>query len=88
MKNKKLVSFLLLFIYLLNGCTTEKANKLSAEDANLLRAIKDEVEIRALADRFSDAANRMDGAAFQELWAKQAVWKIGAPINMEFKVMY
>jgi ketosteroid isomerase-like protein len=44
-----------------------------------------ENEIRNLAYQFSDAANRKDGQAFQELWAKNGVWKIGPPINMEFK---
>lgn len=59
--------------------------KLTAEEIKSLLAVKDELEIRALADKFSDAANRVDGAAFQSLWAKNGVWEIGAPINMEFK---
>jgi hypothetical protein len=46
--------------------------------------VKDEMEIRALADKFSDAANRKDGAMFESLWAKEGVWKIGSPINVEF----
>jgi hypothetical protein len=59
--------------------------EISAADIQSLRLVKDELEIRALADKFSDAANRKDGALFQSLWAKDGVWKIGAPINMEFK---
>ncbi len=49
-----------------------------------LMALKDEMEIRALADKFSDAANRVDAATFQSLWAEKGIWKIGSPINMEF----
>lgn len=49
-----------------------------------LQQLKDEAAIRALADRFSDAANRKDGAAFQALWAKDCTWKIGPPINVAF----
>jgi SnoaL-like domain len=50
-----------------------------------LMVLKDEMEIRALADKFSDAANRVDAAAFQSLWAQGAIWKIGPPINLEFR---
>jgi hypothetical protein len=50
-----------------------------------LKALKDEIEIRALADKFSDAANRVDAAAFQSLWAEQGIWKIGPPIDLEFR---
>jgi SnoaL-like domain len=49
-----------------------------------LIALADELAIRALADKFSDAANRKDGALFQSLWATNGVWKIGDPINIEF----
>lgn len=35
--------------------------------------------------RLSDAANRIDAEAFQALWAEDGIWKIGPPINMEFK---
>lgn len=59
--------------------------ELTVEEIQSLRLVKDEMEIRALADKFSDAANRKDGETFQELWAINGVWKIGAPINMEFK---
>lgn len=58
---------------------------LSAGQIKSLLLLKDEMEIRALADKFSDAANRKDGALFQSLWATEGVWRIGPPINMEFK---
>jgi SnoaL-like domain len=59
--------------------------QISKEEIKALQLVKDELEIRGLAERFSDAANRKDGAQFQALWAKDAIWKIGPPINMEFK---
>lgn len=49
-----------------------------------LQQLADESAIRALADKFSDAANRKDGEMFQTLWAEDGVWKIGAPVNREF----
>jgi ketosteroid isomerase-like protein len=49
-----------------------------------LQQLSDESAIRALADKFSDAANRRDGEMFQTLWAEDGVWKIGAPVNQEF----
>jgi ketosteroid isomerase-like protein len=59
--------------------------QISNEEIKSLQLVKDELEIRGLAEKFSDAANRKDGSAFQALWAKDAIWKIGSPINMEFK---
>ncbi len=44
----------------------------------------DEMAIRALADKFSDAANRRDGVMFQSLWADDGQWVIGEPINRQF----
>ena len=63
----------------------EDMNQLSQAEISALLQVKDELEIRSLADKFSDAANRKDGDLFQSLWAEDGVWKIGAPINMEFK---
>lgn len=60
-------------------------NELSESEITALQMLKDEMEIRALADRFSDAANRVDGAAFQNLWATDGVWEIGPPINVTFE---
>ena len=60
-------------------------NQLTSEEVVTLQAIKDEMEIRALADKFSDAANRVDGAAFQSLWATNGVWEIGPPVNIVFE---
>lgn len=50
-----------------------------------ITAIADELAIRALADKFSDAANRKDGEMFQSLWAEEGEWIIGPPINASFK---
>lgn len=44
-----------------------------------IQAIKDELEIRNLAGRFSDAANRRDFDAFGELWTKDAKWQVLDP---------
>ena len=63
----------------------EDMNQLSQAEISALLQVKDELEIRSLADKFSDAANRKDGDLFQSLWAEDGVWKIGAPINLEFK---
>ncbi len=63
----------------------ENETQLSADEIKSLMLVKDEMDIRALADKFSDAANRIDSTAFQALWAKDGIWKIGPPINMEFK---
>ncbi len=76
-------SLVLLLTSCSNPQTTE--HQLSTDEIKSLQLVKDELEIRALADKFSDAANRKDGELFQSLWAKEAIWKIGPPINMEFK---
>ncbi len=44
--------------------------------------IRDHVEIRALGDRFADAANRRDYDAFVATFAPDGVWDIGAPMNV------
>ncbi len=62
----------------------DNQNLMSRQEIDSLLALKDELEIRALADRFSDAANRKDGDLFQSLWTEDGIWKIGDPINMEF----
>lgn len=46
--------------------------------------LKDELAIRALADKFSDAANRKDGELFASLWAPDGEWVVGPPINVAF----
>lgn len=81
----KAVTFILIVAVISFGFTSCKNNKLSEETITSLQLVKDELEIRALAEKFSDAANRKDGELFQSLWAKDAVWKIGPPINVEFK---
>ena len=74
----------ILFAITLNSCTEPK-KQLSETEIDALLQVKDKIEIRALADKFSDAANRKDGKLFQSLWAKNGIWKIGNPINVEFK---
>lgn len=81
----KAVKFILMAVLISVGFTSCESNKLSEETITSLQLVKDELEIRALAEKFSDAANRKDGELFQSLWAKDAVWKIGPPINVEFK---
>lgn len=61
------------------------ANQEQTAMKQTLQSIKDEMAIRALADQFSDAANRKDAQLFQSLWAKDAEWIIGPPINKNFK---
>ncbi|MBC8154979.1 MAG: nuclear transport factor 2 family protein [Bacteroidetes bacterium] len=53
-------------------------------DEKLVQQLMDEMAIRSLADKFSDAANRKDGAMFQSLWADDGEWVIGEPINRQF----
>ncbi len=85
MKNIKNLFVIAVLIIVVTSCSNSNIQQLSNEEIKSLQLVKDELEIRALADKFSDAANRKDGKAFQALWAKEAVWKIGPPINMEFK---
>ncbi|GAB2583358.1 nuclear transport factor 2 family protein [Spirosoma areae] len=53
-------------------------------DEKSIQPLVDEMAIRSLADKFSDAANRKDGAMFQSLWATDGAWLIGEPINRQF----
>ena len=86
MKSSMLTVLLsIFFVTLAKSQKKEDKITLTPTEIQSLMLVKDEMEIRALADKFSDAANRKDGAAFQSLWAKDGVWKIGPPINMEFK---
>lgn len=55
-----------------------------AELQQTINRLADEASIRALADMFSDAANRKDGELFASLWAPQGEWIIGPPINKRF----
>jgi hypothetical protein len=45
-----------------------------------VKRIEDELAIRNLAARFTDAVNERDHSAFRRLWADDAVWEIGAPL--------
>ena len=53
---------------------------MAADLATRLRAVEDELAIRALAARFSDCANERDYDGFADLWAAKAVWEIGPPL--------
>lgn len=44
----------------------------------------DRLDIGDLISRFSDAANRKDADAFRALWAQDATWTIGPPVNQVF----
>lgn len=44
-----------------------------------LQAIKDELEIKNLVGKFSDAANRRDDEIFGDLWTVDAVWRVLEP---------
>ena len=47
-----------------------------------LRAVEDNLEIHALAARFSDAVNERDLTAFSQLWASdRPIWDIGPPLQ-------
>jgi SnoaL-like domain len=86
MKTMLKVIGIIVLIFTLNSFQNkETKTNLTPSEIESLILVKDEMEIRALADKFSDAANRKDGDAFQALWAKNGTWKIGPPINMEFK---
>ena len=40
-----------------------------------------EHEIRALADRYTDAVNHRDWRTYEACWTEDAVWELGAPVN-------
>ena len=46
-----------------------------------LQAVEDELSIRNLAARFTDAVNERDLASFRQLWTDDAVWEIGPPLQ-------
>ena len=48
--------------------------------ADRLRAVEDELSIRNLVARFTDAVNERDTDAFRRLWTDDAVWEIGPPL--------
>jgi SnoaL-like domain len=45
-----------------------------------IKGIEDELAIRNLVARFTDAVNERDSSACRRLWADDAVWEIGAPL--------
>lgn len=49
-----------------------------------LQTLEDQQCIQAMTGRFADAANRVDDDAFIALWAEDAVWRIGPPIDKQF----
>ena len=40
-----------------------------------------EHEIRALADRYTDAVNQRDWGTYEACWTEDAVWALGAPVS-------
>lgn len=44
-----------------------------------LRAIEDELAIRNLVARFTDAVNERDRDAFRQVWTENAIWENGPP---------
>lgn len=52
--------------------------------AQRLQALEDRNTIHEMTSQFADAANRVDPDAFMALWAVDAVWQIGPPIDKEF----
>ena len=46
-----------------------------------LQAVEDELSIRDLVARYTDAVNQRDLAAFRQLWTDDAVWEIGPPLQ-------
>jgi uncharacterized protein (TIGR02246 family) len=44
-----------------------------------LKMVEDELAIRNLAARFTDAVNERDAGAFRRVWTEDAVWEIGPP---------
>lgn len=46
-----------------------------------LKAVEDELSIRNLVARYTDAVNQRDIGAFRGLWAENAVWEIGPPLQ-------
>ena len=42
-----------------------------------LQAVEDELSIRNLVARYTDAVNQRDLDAFRQLWTDDAVWEIG-----------
>lgn len=57
----------ILIIIILSSCNIGDTNKVLSEETKSLQLVKDELEIRASADKFSDAVNRVDVDAFQAL---------------------
>ena len=48
-----------------------------------VETVVDELAIRELAGRFSDAVNRRDSVLFRSLWTEDGVWDIKAPMNVK-----
>ena len=46
------------------------------------QAFADELAIRALVDRYSDAVNRRDFDTYRACWATDGVWNLGEPNNV------
>lgn len=79
--------FIVLFTSCEQGNEKDELAKLKKE-IDSLKTIQqkqaDELAIRELAHKFSDAANRRDAELFQSLWSPDGKWIIGPPVGLEF----
>ena len=48
-----------------------------------LRTVEDELAVRNLVARFTDAVNQRDTDEFKRLWSDHAVWEIGPPFSVK-----
>src|SRR5260370_16602834 len=53
-----------------------------------LQAVEDELSIRNLVARYTDAVNQRDLAAFRQLWTDDAVWEIVPPLQSRADGIY
>lgn len=42
----------------------------------------DDIAIRSLAERYTDAVNQRDWPTWRECWTADATWELGAPVNL------
>ena len=58
-----------------------RPGSLQPSPAGSLLQSAEELSIRNLAARFTDAVNERDIAAFRQLWTDDPVWEIGPPLQ-------
>ncbi len=47
--------------------------------------LADELAIRAVAERYTDAVNHRDWAAYRACWTPDGVWDLGPPVNQRYE---